>query len=32
MIIDFHTHLFPDKLAGKVIDKLSDSAGIKYYT
>ena len=32
MIIDFHTHIFPDKLAGKVIDKLSDSAGIKYYT
>lgn len=26
MIIDFHTHIFPDKLAPKVIDKLQGTA------
>ena len=29
MIIDFHTHTFPDKLASKVILKLAETAGIK---
>lgn len=32
MLIDFHTHTFPDELAGKVIPKLADQAAIKYYT
>lgn len=26
MIIDFHTHTFPDKIAGKAIDKLSHTS------
>ena len=29
MIIDFHTHTFPDKLAPKVIPKLAQIAGIE---
>lgn len=28
MIIDFHTHIFPDKIAGATISALSSSAGI----
>lgn len=24
MIIDFHTHIFPDKIAGRTLDYLSD--------
>lgn len=28
MIIDFHTHIFPDKIAGKSIAALSKAAGI----
>ncbi len=28
MIIDFHTHIFPDKLAGKVIPMLAERSGI----
>ena len=28
MIIDFHTHIFPDKIAGATISALSKSAGI----
>ena len=31
-IIDFHTHAFPDKIAGKTIDLLSKKAGIPAYT
>lgn len=31
MIIDFHTHTFPDALAPRVLDKLSKSADIMYY-
>ena len=27
MLIDFHTHCFPDKIAGKAIDKLADASG-----
>ena len=27
-IIDFHTHAFPDKIAGKTIEMLSQKAGI----
>ena len=32
MLIDFHTHSFPDELAGKVIPKIADKAAIRYYT
>ncbi len=32
-IIDFHTHCFPEKIAGRALDKLSQSAGgLKYHT
>ena len=30
--IDFHTHIFPDKIAADVIDKLSRFAGIPAFT
>ncbi len=29
MIIDFHTHIFPDKIAKKTIDYLADKGGIE---
>lgn len=33
MIIDFHTHCFPEKIATKAIEKLSFvSGGLKFYT
>ncbi len=32
MLIDFHTHSFPDRLANKVIPKIADDASIRYYT
>ena len=33
MLIDFHTHCFPDKIAEKAIEKLSFlSGGLKYFT
>lgn len=32
MLIDFHTHTFPDALAEKVISKLAGDAAIRYYT
>lgn len=32
MIIDFHTHIFPDKIAGAAVSKLESSAGVKAYT
>ena len=32
MIIDFHTHIFPDSLAPRAIEKLSKSADIIHYT
>ena len=33
MVIDFHTHIYPDKIAEKTIDKLKASApGVKVYT
>ena len=28
MIIDFHAHIFPDKIAHKTIDMLSEKGGI----
>ena len=31
MIIDFHTHSFPDKIAANAIEKLSSSAHIKAF-
>ena len=31
MIIDFHTHTFPDKMAEKTIAFLSEKGGIKPY-
>ncbi len=31
-IIDFHTHAFPDKIAGKTIEMLSKKGGIPAYT
>lgn len=32
MIIDFHTHIFPDKIANGAISKLEGSADVKAYT
>lgn len=32
MVIDFHTHVFPDKLAHKTINMLSERAKIKAYS
>lgn len=32
MIIDFHTHTFPEKIAKKALDKLSANSGTPYYT
>lgn len=33
MIIDFHTHVFPDRIAAKAVEKLSHSAGgLQYHT
>lgn len=32
MIIDFHTHTFPDKIASKTIELLSAKANLPYYT
>ena len=32
MLIDFHTHTFPDELAPKVIPKIAGDASIRYYT
>ena len=32
MIIDFHTHIFPDKIAGKTIEALGTLAGVKAAT
>lgn len=32
MIVDFHTHTFPDSLANKVVHKLSLDANIKNYS
>ena len=27
MVIDFHTHAFPDKIAKRAVDKLADASG-----
>lgn len=32
MIIDFHTHIFPDKIAEKTIGKLEESGSVRAYT
>lgn len=32
MVIDFHTHIFPDKIAGKTIAYLQETAQIEAYT
>ena len=32
MIIDFHTHAFPEKIAAKAIGKLADAAGLFPHT
>lgn len=32
MIIDFHTHIFPDKIASKTIEMLSSKGGIPAYS
>ena len=32
MIIDFHTHTFPDKIAGAALSKLSESSGTVPFT
>lgn len=32
MVIDFHTHIFPDKIAGKTIDLLRDICQVSPYT
>lgn len=31
MVIDFHVHTFPEKIASRALDKLSHSADMKYY-
>lgn len=31
-MIDFHTHIFPDKIASATLDHLSDKGGIPYHT
>jgi len=31
MLIDFHTHYFPDKIARESCDKLAHAAGVPYY-
>ena len=32
MIVDFHTHIFPDKIAKKTIEKLEGIANVKAFT
>ena len=32
MLIDFHTHTFPNELAEKVLPKIAGDASIRYYT
>lgn len=32
MIIDFHTHIFPDKIAAQTIEKLEHQAQVKVFT
>ena len=32
MIIDFHTHIFPDKIADKTIDYLMEKGGIPSFS
>ena len=32
MIIDFHTHIFPDKIASKTIESLGAIAGVRAAT
>lgn len=32
MVIDFHTHIFPDKIAGRTIEKLENVANVKAFT
>ena len=32
MIIDFHTHTFPPKIAAAALDKLSDNSGSRPYS
>lgn len=32
MIVDFHTHIFPEKIAAKTIQKLEEKAGVKAFT
>ena len=32
MIIDFHTHTFPEKISSRVVKKLGITAHIKAYT
>ena len=31
MIVDFHTHIFPEKIAVKTIEKLEKKADVKAY-
>lgn len=32
MIVDFHTHVYPDKIAASTVEKLSEVAGISAHT
>ena len=32
MVIDFHTHIFPDKIAARTIEKLENIASVKAFT
>lgn len=32
MIVDFHTHIFPEKIAGKTLEKLSEMSNEPYYS
>ncbi len=32
MVIDFHTHIFPDTVCDRIVDKLSREGGIQHFT
>lgn len=32
MIVDFHTHIFPEKIAARTIEKLENAANVKAFT
>ena len=32
MVVDFHTHIFPEKIAARTIEKLEKLANVKAFT